>query len=96
MAKESFDINTILNDDVKAKQLKGFIEELVLHNRKKKSVGEDIKDIRDEAKRTLGIPTKNLNRLVREQMNEGSLNAEAEDLETAIELRNKLYGQGDD
>lgn len=81
-APVEFSLSTIQANTAMKKQLEGYIEEIVLHKNKMKDASLGIKDIRGEAKDSLGIPPKILNKLVKEKMDSGSIEAEMQDLET--------------
>lgn len=81
--KVEFSLQTIQNNAVTRKQLEGFIEEIVLSKGKIKMEQEALKDIFNEAKDSLGIPRKTLNRLVKENMNPGSIEADLREIEEA-------------
>lgn len=78
--KVEFSMDTIVNNPVTKKQLEGFISEIVMYKGRIKSANGGINDIRKEAKEKLGIPGKYLNKLVKENMNPGSLEAEESDI----------------
>lgn len=80
--KVEFSLGQIKDNPVTRKQLEGFIEEVGLCRSKIKSEQEAISDIRKEAKDSLGIPSKLLMKLVRENMQAGTIDAELQDLET--------------
>lgn len=84
--KKEFDLNEIRNDITTRKQLQGFIEEIVLHEREISNRKEDIGDIFTEAEEALGIPKKVLGKLVREELKPGSLEAEVQVLEGVQEI----------
>ena len=84
--KPEFSLEGILNNDVTKKQLFGFIEEVVLCEEKIKSEREAIKDIKGEAEQALGIPSAMLGELVRERLDQGSIDAKIKKLEEAKDL----------
>ena len=84
--KVEFSLNTIQNNTVSRKQLEGFISEVVLCRGRIKSEQEAIKDIMGEAKDRLSIPGKILNKLVKENMNPGTIEAEVHDLEAVQQI----------
>ena len=90
MVKETFDLNTIVNDDTKSKMLRGFIKEVMECQIKVNQENEAIKDIRTEAKDKLGLPPKLLNKLVKAvQQDEEAINEEREmldDLEALVKV----------
>lgn len=92
--KVEFSLDSIQNNPVTRKSLEGFIEELVLCKRKIKTEQESIKDIRTEAKDSLGIPSKILLKLVRENMEPGSLEAEAHVIEEVQALAEAIENDG--
>ena len=77
--KVEFSLETIQNNAVTRKQLEGFIEEVVISKQKMKHEQEAIKDIMNEAKESLGVPGKILNKLVKERMSPGSIDADIRD-----------------
>ena len=89
-AKVEFSLETIKQNPTTKKQLEGFIAEVVICKRKIKDEREAIRDITVEAKDSLGIPGKVLNRLVKENMDPGSLEAEASELETVQSISEAL------
>lgn len=89
-AKVEFNIDTIINNPVTKRQLEGFIEELVLCEQKISSEREAVKDIRNEAKDSMGIPGKLLGKLVRERMNPGSIDQAVHDIEEAQTAAERL------
>lgn len=88
--KVEFSLDGLLNNPVTKKQLEGFIEESVLCRSKIKTEQEAIRDIRNEAKDSLGIPGKILGKLVKESMNPGSIDADVHDLEEVQKIANGL------
>lgn len=84
--KVEFSLDNLTKNPVLKGQLDGFIQEIELHRNAQKSAAEGIKDIRNEAKDALGIPGKVLNKLVRERMNPGSIDAEVHDLDEIQQL----------
>lgn len=84
--KPEFSLSTVLANDVTKKQLLGFVEEIVLCEGKIKSEREAIKDIRGEAAQALNIPEPILAELVRERMDQGSIDAKIKKLEEAKDL----------
>jgi uncharacterized protein (UPF0335 family) len=81
MAKTEFSIESITSNETAKKRLLGFIEEAILANRKIKTEQETLKDIRNEAKDSIGIPPKVFNKLLRLQLEGASLDQEMEELE---------------
>ena len=79
--KPEFSLSGLLANEVTKKQLLGFIEEVVLCEGKIKSEREALKDIKNEAETSLGIPSSQLADLVRERMDSGSLEAKIKKLE---------------
>lgn len=84
--KAEFSLAAVLANEVTKKQLLGFIEEIVLCESKIKSEKEAIKDIRGEAEEVLCIPPPILAELVRERMDNGSIDAKIKKLEEAKDL----------
>lgn len=84
--KAEFSLGALLANPVTMKQLLGFIDEIVLCEGKIKSEREAIKDIRGEAEQSLGIPSQILNDLVREKMDQGSIDAKIKKLEEAKDI----------
>jgi len=91
--KVEFSLATIQGNTTTRKQLEGFIEELVLCHGKVKTEKESIKDILSEAKDSLGIPSKILNKLVKENMAPGSIAADMHSLEEAQAISEAIEGQ---
>lgn len=91
--KVEFSLSTIQSNTATRKQLEGFIEELVLCHGKIKTEKESIKDILTEAKDSLGIPSKILNKLVKENMAPGSIEADMHALEEAQAISEVIDGQ---
>lgn len=94
-AKPEFSLETILNNPVDSKTLKGFIDEALLSKGKIKLENEALSDIRNEAKDNLGIPPSLFNYLVKVQFSD-SLNTDNEKVEQADLVSSKLYGNGID
>lgn len=84
--KAEFSLSTLLANDVTKKQLLGFIEEIVLWEDKIKTGREAIKDIKGEAEQALSIPGPMLTELVRERLDQGSIEAKIKKLEEAQDL----------
>lgn len=84
--KEEFSLSTLLANPVTLKQLIGFIDEIVLCEGKIKSEREAIKDIKGEAETSLAIPSNVLSELVRERLDNGSIDAKIKKLEEAKDL----------
>ena len=84
--KPEFSLAGVLANEVTKKQLLGFIEEIVLCEGKIKSEREAIKDIKGEAETSLAIPSQVLNELVRERLDNGSIDAKIKKLEEAKDL----------
>ena len=81
MAKTEFSIESITSNETAKKRLLGFIGEAILAKRKIKTEQETLKDIRNEAKDSIGIPPKVFNKLLRLQLEGASLDQEMEELE---------------
>lgn len=92
--KVEFSLETLQTNPVTRKQLEGFIEEIVLCKRKITQENDAIKDIRRESKDSLGIPGKILMRLVRENMEPGTLEAEAHEIEEVQALHVAIENDG--
>lgn len=88
--KPEFDLNSALNDPAVKTQIKGFVEEIGRLKLQQKSAGEAMRDINTEAKDSLGIPGKILNKLVREWLTEGTIDGEMHQLEEAKQLSDAL------
>lgn len=84
--KVEFSLQTIQGNAVTRKQLESFIEDIVVSKQKMKSEQEAVKDLVNEAKESLGIPGKILNKLVKERMSPGSIDADIRDLEQVKDL----------
>lgn len=89
--KAEFDLNTIINDPVKLKQLIGFVQEAVLCKRKIAAENEQIKDIRAEAIDVLGIPGKLFNKIIRAKFKD-DFQVEKRDFEMFEETMNVIGG----
>ena len=94
--KPEFNLDTVVNNPVTKKQLLGFIEEIVLHEEHIKSEREAIKDIKGEAEQQLGIPSATLGDLVRERLDNGSIDAKIKKLEESRDLAIGLGITSDD
>lgn len=92
--KVEFSLDSIQTNPVTRRQLEGFIEEVVLCKRKITVEQEAIKDIRNEGKDSLGIPSKILMKLVRENMQPGTLEAEAHEIEEVQALAAAIENDG--
>jgi hypothetical protein len=90
-AKPEFSIDRVLNDDNLKKQLEGFIEEVILSQEKLNQEKEALKDIRNEAKDSMGIAPKMLMKLVRLKSGQSSLEGAEKELE---DLRQLLEAMG--
>lgn len=90
-AKPEFSIDRVLNDDNLKKQLEGFIEEVILSQEKLNQEKEALKDIRNEAKDSMGISPKMLMKLVRLKSGQSSLEGAEKELE---DLRQLLEAMG--
>lgn len=84
--KPEFSLQTILSNEVTKKQLLGFIDEIVLAEGKIKAEREAIKDIKGEAENSLGVPSNVLGELVREKLDQGSIEAKIKKLEEAKDI----------
>lgn len=92
--KVEFSLEQIQNNPVTRKQLEGFIEEVVLLKREIKSRQEGLKDIRNEAKDSLGVPPRTLMKLVKENMDPGTIEAEVHELEQVQEIAEAIENDG--
>ena len=90
--KVEFSLSALQANPVTQKQLEGYIEEIVLHKREIKNRQAGIGDCRQQAKDSLGIPGKMLMKLVRENMDVGSIEAEMHELETAQAISQVIDG----
>lgn len=96
MAKKSkkapvqFDINEIMNDPDKRRDLAGFVEEAVEAMQKMESNQLQLKSIRTASKDSLGIPPKVLNRLIKENLATGFLAGEVKELEDIQSLSDAI------
>ena len=88
--KAEFSLDGLLKNPVTQKQLSGFIEEVMLCKVKMKQEQEAIRDIRNEAKDSLGIPSKILGKLVKERMDPGSIETEVGELDEVQQLAHGL------
>lgn len=84
--KAEFSLSGVLANEVTKKQLLGFIEELILCEGKIKQEREAIKDIKGEAETALAIPSNILSELVRERLDNGSIEAKIKKLEEVKDL----------
>jgi hypothetical protein len=94
--KPEFSLSGLLANDVTKKQLLGFVEEVVLCEGKLKMEREAIKDIKNEAETSLGIPSAMLGELVRERMDQGSIEAKIKKLEEAQDVAKSLGLSGEE
>lgn len=79
--KTEFDLDRVLNDDVQQKMLAGFVEEVILVQKKLAMEKEALKDIREQAKIDMGITPKMLMKIVRLKSGESSLDGAEKELE---------------
>jgi hypothetical protein len=84
--KIEFSLSGVLANEAQKKQLLGFIEEIVLWEQKIEEAKAGIKDIKGEAKDALDIPTTTLNELIRERLDNGSLDEKIKKLEGVKDL----------
>ena len=89
-AKVQFSLDSIINNPISKRSLEGFIEEIVLHRKTINTEKAGIKDIVNEAKDSLGIPSKILNGLVNESMNPGAIEQRQHDIEEIIDFAEGL------
>jgi len=89
--KPEFNLESILNNPVDAKKLKGFIDESLIFKGKIRTANDDLKGIREGVKDDLGVPPALFNHLVKTKFNE-SLQQEHEKLEATDATLSKLYG----
>ena len=68
-------------DDVKLKQLKGYVDEVVLHMNRNQSNNEAIKDIVNVANEELKVPKKIVKRMAKTQFKQSFQTEIAEDKE---------------
>jgi hypothetical protein len=92
--KPEFNLDSILNNPVQAKELKGYIEESLIHKRAIANANNGIADIRTEAKDSLGIPPGLFNYLVKTKFKEAedALEKDQEKVDSADAALTKLYG----
>lgn len=90
-SKPEFSIDKVLNDETLMKQLEGFIEEFILVQEKINLEKEAMKDIKNEAKDSMGIPPKTLLKLVRLKTGQSSIEGAEKELE---ELRQLIEALG--
>lgn len=92
--KPEFNLDSILNNPVQAKELKGYIEEALIHKRAIESANTGISDIRTEAKDSLGMPPSLFNYLVKAKFKEAedALEKDQEKVDSAEATLIKLYG----
>ena len=76
-----FSIDKVLNDDNLKKQLEGFIEEAILVQTEIATQKDSLKNIRDEAKDSIGITPRMLMKLVRLKTGQSSLEGAEKELE---------------
>lgn len=84
--KPEFSIDKVLNDETLMKQLEGFIEEFILVQEKINQEKEAAKDIKNEAKDSMGIPPKTLLKLVRLKTGQSSIEGAEKELEELRQL----------
>jgi uncharacterized protein (UPF0335 family) len=92
--KVEFSLDTIRKNPGTRKQLEGFIEEIELLRGEIKRAQVGVRDIMTEAKDALGIPGKILNKLVKEHMSPGTIEADIEDLESVQQLAEAIENGG--
>lgn len=80
-SKPEFNIDAIVNNPVTKQQLLAFVEELGLAQSEIDKAKNAMKDITEEAKTSLGIPGKVLNKLLREKLDPGALEGEIHELD---------------
>lgn len=93
-AKVEFSLDSVQNNPVLRKQLEGFIAEVVLCKRKISQEQEAVKDIHNEAKDSMGVPGKVLMRLVRENMQPGTTEADIHELEAVQDIAEAIENDG--
>ena len=86
-----FSIAQVMANEVSKKMVHGFIEEIVLHKNHIKDANSAIKDIKEQANTSLGIPGKLLNKMVKEYLDDGSIEGEILALEEAKELSDIIF-----
>lgn len=84
--KTEFSLGEIKANTTTRRELEGYISEIVLCKYKIKQNQEAIKDILDQAKDSLGMPSKILNKLVKEDMVPGTIESEARELEEIMAI----------
>jgi uncharacterized protein (UPF0335 family) len=85
-----FNMEAVVNNPVTKASLQGFVEAIVGSKRDIKRIQQDIKDEQTQAKDSLGIPGKLLNKLVKESMVAGSLEADLKDATDASDMADIL------
>ena len=87
-------VNTLFGsfDDVQLKQLKGYIEEVVLHMQRNDSNNQAIKDIIDVSNEELKIPKKIIKRMAKTQFKNSFQTevAESKEFEALFESMNEI------
>lgn len=91
-AKPEFSIDKVLNDETLMKQLEGFIEEVIVVQEKQAMDKEQLKDIKNEAKESMGLPSKTLLKLVRLKTGASSLEGAEKELEELRQLIEAIQG----
>ncbi len=84
--KPEFSIEKVLNDDILMKQLEGFIEEVIIVQEKINQEKESLKDIKNEAKDSMGLSPKILLKLVRLKTGQSSIEGAEKELEELRQL----------
>lgn len=94
-ATPAFSLEAVFNDVTKRKALEGYIQELEIFHGQLKLKKEEISDIRRNAKETLGIPPKVLNKLVKDRMKPGTIESEAKEIEEIKDISDALQCKAD-
>jgi hypothetical protein len=87
-----FSLEAVFNNLDKRKKLEGFIQELAQEHNEIRTHKDAIADIRTNANDTLGIPAKVLNKLVKEHLKPGVIDAEAKEIEEIKDISDALNG----
>jgi hypothetical protein len=85
-----FDLDDVMNDPDKKMVLAGMVDELSIALEQVKAKQQEVKAIRTEAKDSIGIPPRLLNKLVKEHMEKGTLDGEIKTLEDTKALADAI------
>lgn len=88
-----FNLDDVFNNLTKRKQLEGYIASVVDLQKQIKKLKSEIADQRNDANAELGIPGKVLNRLVKEELKPGTLEAETKELSDVKDVSDALHNK---